>query len=64
MDGIVTVKDFLDALKSSGLLVSVNGASADDYDHADFASAEVTGVTYNSKEVKPGCLFIVKGNFF
>ena len=53
-----TVKtvDFAEALKREGLLVYFHDAGG--------ANDEIKGVTYNSKEVKEGWLFVVKGAHF
>ncbi len=53
----VKVKDFAEALKRAGLLVSY-----DDTDEG--SSAIVHGVTYNSREVCKNWLFVVKGTHF
>ncbi len=67
-----TVMDFIDALGMEGLLVSVDGEQVcsavvsyvADADKAAAAAREVTGVTYDSRAVKPGTLFVVKGAHF
>ena len=68
----VHIIDFLDDLGLAGLLTSVDGETAcssvisyvSDPDKIKRASAEVTGVTYNSKQAGPGSLFVCKGAHF
>ena len=68
----VRVIDFIDELGLQGLLASVDGESpcssvisyVTDQAKIRRASAEVSGITYNSREAKPGILFVVKGAHF
>ena len=68
----VRVIDFIDELGVQGLLASVDGESpcssvisyVTDQAKIRRASAEVSGITYNSREAKPGILFVVKGAHF
>ncbi|MBR0308570.1 MAG: UDP-N-acetylmuramoyl-L-alanyl-D-glutamate--2,6-diaminopimelate ligase [Mogibacterium sp.] len=66
------IVDFIDALGMEGLLVSVGGITPckaimslyTDAEGAKIGAREVRGVTYNSKEVKEGFLFVAKGAHF
>ena len=68
----VRVIDFIDELGMQGFLTSVDGESpcssvisyVTDAEKIKRSSAEVTGITYNSREAKPGVLFVVKGAHF
>ena len=68
----VTIQSFADALGMENLISSLNGASPcsgimslyTEPDGKKAAATEVAGVTYNSKEVKPGYLFVCKGAHF
>ena len=68
----VTIQDFLDALGMENLLVSINGEAPCDalmalYTDPGCAAAgqkEITGISYNSREVGPGMLFVAKGAHF
>ena len=68
----VRVIDFIDELGMQGLLASVDGETpcsavlsyVTDEEKIKRSSAEVTGITYNSREAKPGVLFVVKGAHF
>ena len=68
----VRVIDFIDELGLQGLLASVDGESpcssvisyVTDQAKIRRASAEVSGITYNSREARPGILFVVKGAHF
>lgn len=51
-----TDKDFISALMDRRLLRSFGPAAAEGH--------EITGVTYNSQEAVPGCLFVCKGVHF
>lgn len=53
----VTIKDFIIAFEEAGLLVSAPNDAA-------FEGKVVKGVTYNSREVGEGWLFVVKGAHF
>ena len=72
MDRKVKLQNFIDALGMENLLVSINGVSPCDAimslytDDAGVscASREISSVTYNSKEVKTGTLFVCKGAHF
>lgn len=50
---IKTLDKYLEMLIRKGLLVSDNSSSAD-------FSAEIKGLSYNSKAVSPGTLFVCK----
>ena len=72
MERKATIQDFTDALGMAGLLVSVNGETpcnavmalyTDDEGRA-CAAKEVSSITYNSKEVSEGALFVCKGARF
>lgn len=72
MERKVTVQDFADALGVAGQLVSIEGEPACSAVMAlytypeltDIGARAVSGVTYNSKDVSEGSLFIVKGAHF
>lgn len=72
MDRKVTVQDMIDALGMAGQLVSVNGepscaalmALYTDKDLAEAGARGISGVTFNSKEVSEGSLFVCKGAHF
>lgn len=72
MNRKVTIQDFIDALGMEGLLTSIGGESSCSAVMALYTvpemkalgAREVSGVTYNSKEVKEGMLFVVKGAHF
>ena len=69
---IRTIQNFTDELGLAELLVSINGNTPcsevmgymTDPRRAAIYSKPVTGVTYNSREVQPGSLFVVKGAHF
>ena len=55
MSRTITVNALIDALRRAKLLVKVNGGAY---------SEDITGVTYNSREVEAGYLFVCKGAHF
>lgn len=59
MNRIVTIKNIADDLDQAGLFVSFSGPAGD----ADL-SVEISGLTFNSREVSEGFLFICKGAHF
>ena len=72
MERKVTIQDFIDALGMEGLLTSVGGepgcraimALYTVPEMKELGSGAVSGVTYNSREVSDGMLFVVKGAHF
>lgn len=72
MERKVKLQNFIDALGMANLLVSINGESPCDaimslYTEPEaqvLGAKEICSVTYNSKEVKDGTLFVCKGAHF
>ena len=72
MERKVTVQDIIDALGMEGQLVSINGEPSCSalmalYIHPEMqelASRVISGVTFNSKAVREGSLFVCKGALF
>ena len=72
MDRKVTIQDFIDSLGMAGLLTSVGGEPScsaimtfyTEPGMKELGAREVKSVTYNSKEVSEGALFVVKGAHF
>ena len=72
MDRKVTIQDFIDSLGMAGLLTSIGGepscsaimALYTEPGMTELGSRSVSGVTYNSREVSEGMLFVVKGAHF
>ncbi len=56
MNRKVVIRDIVKALEDEKLLVSADSGSLED--------REITGITFNSKEVSEGSLFVVKGAAF
>ena len=72
MERKVTIQDFIDSLGMAGQLTSIGGepvcsavmAFCTEPSLKELGACEVKGVTYNSKEVSEGSLFVVKGAHF
>lgn len=72
MNRTVTIQDFIDSLGMAGLLTSVGGEPAcraimalyTGHEMQELGAREVRGITYNSKDVSEGTLFVVKGAHF